>query len=78
MDISIVKLFVTLINKHDSEGLYALMADDYLFIDSQANEISGKNKAKSAWDAYFQLFPEYEIKISEIAEFNNLIIVLVS
>ncbi len=74
MNSSIVKRFITCINVHDSDELYALMTDDHLFIDSQGNEICGNKKAKQVWEAYFQLFPDYDIGISEIYGFDNLIV----
>jgi hypothetical protein len=36
--------FVSAINEHNAEKLYALMTDDHQFIDAQGNKVIGKDK----------------------------------
>ena len=49
--------FVNSINHQDLENIYKLLADDHKFIDSQGNEVIGREKMKAGWAGYFQLFP---------------------
>jgi len=58
--------FVSTINEHSAEKLYALMTDDHQFIDAQGNSVSGKDKMKAGWAGYFQWFPDYKIEITDI------------
>ena len=58
--------FIEAINEHNVEKLCALMTDDHAFIDSQGNEVSGKEKMRTGWTGYFQLFPDYKIEVTDI------------
>jgi ketosteroid isomerase-like protein len=58
--------FVSAINEHSPEKLYALMTDDHQFIDAQGNKITGKDKMKAGWAGYFQFFPDYKIEVTDI------------
>jgi hypothetical protein len=63
-----VQDFVNAINEHDIDGICSLMTDDHKFIDAQGNEVSGKDKMKNGWIAYFLWFPDYRIEITDIFE----------
>jgi ketosteroid isomerase-like protein len=58
--------FVNAINEHNVENLCSLMTDNHKFIDSQGNEIVGKEKIKEGWIMYFHIFPDYNIEITDI------------
>jgi ketosteroid isomerase-like protein len=58
--------FVSAINEHNADKLYALMAENHQFIDAQGNTVAGKNKMKAGWAGYFQLFPDYKIEVTEV------------
>jgi ketosteroid isomerase-like protein len=62
----IVRNFVDAINEHNVDRICSLMTDDHQFIDSQGNEVVGKEKMRSGWINYFQLFPDYTIEIKDI------------
>ena len=64
MNKQIVHDFANAINEHNVDKLCLLMTDDHKFIDSQGNEIIGKEKMRAGWIGYFQLFPDYKIEIS--------------
>ena len=66
MDQQTFNAFVNAINAHDVSKLYALMTDDHQFIDAQGNTVTGKDKMKAGWAGYFQLFPDYEIEVSNV------------
>ena len=61
----IVNNFVDAINEHNIDKICSLMTDDHRFIDSQGNEVVGKEKMKAGWIGYFQLFPDYKIELTE-------------
>jgi len=73
MNTKIIIEFVNAINNADIGKMYKLMADDHLFIDSQDNRITGKDRMKQAWIGYFALFPDYKIEINELIEKDYLI-----
>ena len=66
MNKQIFQNFVGAINEHNVEKICSLMAEDHIFIDSQGNETRGKEKMRTGWIGYFQLFPDYTIEITEI------------
>jgi ketosteroid isomerase-like protein len=47
MDKKIVYDFVNVINEHNVDKIYSLMANDHKFIDAHGNEVSGKDKMKA-------------------------------
>ncbi|MGP8078789.1 MAG: nuclear transport factor 2 family protein [Thermoplasmata archaeon] len=57
--------FVNEINRHDVSALAALMAPDFRFVDSLGQEVRGPERMRTAWTAYFALFPDYQITIRE-------------
>jgi len=66
MNKQIFQNFVGAINEHNVEKICSFMAEDHIFIDSQGNETRGKEKMRTGWIGYFQLFPDYTIEITEI------------
>lgn len=66
MSLQTVKQFIAAINRQDVEGIYALMHDDHVFVDSQGNKLSGKDTMKEGWQGYFSWFPDYNITITDI------------
>lgn len=61
--------FVDAINAHDVDRICSMMTDDHRFIDSHGNESVGKETMRAAWIGYFQLFPDYNIEVTDI--FSN-------
>ena len=68
--------FIDAINKSNVEGILNLISEDHVFIDSQDNKLTGKDNLKQAWTGYFELFPDYKIKINEVFEKDSLICML--
>jgi ketosteroid isomerase-like protein len=62
----IIDNFVDAINEHNVDKICSLMTDDHKFIDSQGNEVVGKEQMRAAWIGYFQLFPDYKIEITNL------------
>jgi len=70
---AIVIRFVKAINDHDVNEIVNLMSEDHIFIDGKDNKTFGKQGMKEGWKGYFELFPDYKIEISDIAENEHII-----
>jgi ketosteroid isomerase-like protein len=66
MDKQVIQNFVDAINEHDVDKICSLMTDNHNFIDSQGNQVVGKEKMRAGWIGYFEWFPDYEIEITNI------------
>jgi len=60
--------FVKAINDHDVDEIINLMSGDHIFIDALDNKSVGKKGMKDGWNGYYELFPDYQIEISDITE----------
>ena len=60
--------FVKAINDHDVDEIINLMSEDHIFKDALDNKSVGKKGMKDGWKGYFELFPDYQIEISDITE----------
>jgi len=69
----IVLDFIDAINDHNVDGICALMTDDHKFIDSQGNEVVGKEKMRAGWIGYFQLFPDYKVEATDFFHSHNTV-----
>jgi ketosteroid isomerase-like protein len=70
---SIVLRFVEAINSHNVNEIANLMSEDHIFIDGQDHKSVGKKGMKEGWEGYYELFPDYQIEISDIAENESII-----
>jgi ketosteroid isomerase-like protein len=61
----IIYNFVEAINEHNVDKICSFMTDDHKFIDSQGNEVVGKEQMRTGWIGYFQWFPDYKIEITD-------------
>jgi ketosteroid isomerase-like protein len=57
--------FVDKINRHDVAAITSMMAPEIRFVDSLGHEVRGVNRFRAGWDAYFALFPDYQITIRQ-------------
>jgi limonene-1,2-epoxide hydrolase len=71
----VVKSFIDAINTHNLPALSALMTEDHTFIDSAGKVVSGRDKMMVSWQAYFQMFPDYEIRVETMLSDKNLVAV---
>jgi ketosteroid isomerase-like protein len=69
----IVLAFVKAINDHDVDKIYDLMSDDHIFIDGSGGKYVGKTGMKEGWQNYYQMFPDYNIQITDVVEDNSII-----
>jgi len=68
--------FVDAINKHDLDGMFALMHDQHTLIDAHENKVTGTMKLKVAWNGYFELFPDYRIEMTDMLLNGHTIVVV--
>ena len=64
------------INGRNIDGLSSLMPDDYTFIDTDDNVITGKKNGVSSWKKFFALVPEYKNVFQRVLIRGNLVIVV--
>ena len=64
--IQVVQAFVAAINRQDAAGLAEWMTDDHTFIDSGGTTETGRDKMRSGWEGYFQMFPDYRVTIGNM------------
>ena len=57
--------FVDMINRHDVDGLVAMLAEDHCFVDGLGQVVRGREQVKKGWVAYFGWFPDYSIKLDQ-------------
>ncbi len=76
MDLKVVLDFIESINSADIDGLYNLMSTDHVFVDSRGNKMVGNDNMKSAWTAYFDLFPDYKIEITDTLQNDSIVVLL--
>jgi ketosteroid isomerase-like protein len=72
-DKEIVLEFVKAINDHYVDKIHDFMTDDHFFKDGSGGQHIGKIGMKKGWQNYYQLFPDYSIQITDVAEDNSII-----
>jgi len=65
-EIDAVKAFITAINRRNPSEISGLMTEDHAFVDSGGQTIAGRANMTASWEAYFRMFPDYEIRIESI------------
>lgn len=65
-EINVVQAFIAAINRRSSPEISDLMTDDHTFVDSAGRVESRREKMAAGWDAYFQMFPDYTIRVESI------------
>ncbi len=68
--------FVRAINRHDVEGMLALMAPSHRFVDSMGQPMHGRENVRVAWVGYFHMVPDYSIAVSETISHGPLVVML--
>jgi len=71
----IVSAFISRINDHDVDGIYALMDEGHIFVDGLGHSIRGREAMRRAWQSYFAMIPDYWIKVDHVLEDESAIAV---
>ena len=56
---SLATQFNRYITTADITGISSLICDDHRFVDSDGNEIIGRDAVEQAWASFFESFPDY-------------------
>jgi len=70
----VVRAFIDRIHAHDTEGLFALMSPQHVFIDSLGGKFPYA-MAREAWKQYFTMVPDYWIQLEQIVSQGEVVIV---
>ena len=62
------------INRRDLAGLGRLMTGDHTFIDPEGNVVAGRQQALSAWEGFFEAFPDYRNEWSQVTSVAGVVI----
>ena len=71
--IEVVMDFIQAINDHNVDQIYNLMPDDHIFIDGAGTRHEGKAGMKEGWQAYYDMFPDYKVEITDIIENDTIV-----
>ncbi len=74
--IAVAQAFIGEINAGNLDGLTSLMTEDHVFVDMADGRSQGRDKMRGNWEGYFQLFPDYQIDVSE-THFSGSDIILI-
>jgi limonene-1,2-epoxide hydrolase len=72
-EINTVKALIAAINQRNPSEISSMMTEDHVFIDSAGNVAEGREKMTTGWKKYFQMFPDYEIKVENILAEKTLV-----
>ncbi len=71
----ILKQWLAAINGHDVIALAALMAADFVFVDSLGNRVEGAESMEAGWRGYFAMCPDYWVRADQaMSEGNTMLI----
>ncbi len=73
--VEVTRRFVAAINRQDVNALAELMTPDHRFTDSLGNTVRGRESMREGWKLYFQMVPDYQLKIEE-TYVNELAVVM--
>ena len=67
--------FLDRINRRDPDKLAELMTEDHVFVDSLGNTVSGREKMRASWRAYYSFCPDYWVSHEEVLANGNTVAV---
>ncbi len=73
MNSSVAQEVVARINAHDVEGIVALMAADYVFVDSSGTR-SFRPQVEAGWKQYLAVVPDYWIRIDHVVPDGSAVV----
>jgi limonene-1,2-epoxide hydrolase len=74
-EINVVMAFIRAINRRNPSEISDLMTEDHTFVDSVGRIKSGRENMTAGWEAYFRMFPDYEIRVENILADKTLVAV---
>ena len=73
---SVANAFLRFINRHDVDGIVALMSPGHRLVDSLGNTVDGQQKLREGWAAYFRMVPDYAVAIEESYPSGPVVVML--
>ena len=70
---AIVMRFIKAINDHKVDEIVDLMSEDHIFIDAMGFKTVGKKGMTEGWKAYYELFPDYQIEVTDMVKNETII-----
>jgi ketosteroid isomerase-like protein len=70
----VVFAFVEAINSRRVDRISELMTHDHVFIESDGEEVAGRERMRDAWAAYFKMVPDYRIQVTETLTRDNTVV----
>ncbi len=64
------------INNQDLDKLAELMTEDHRFIDSDGDEVQGRERMTKSWADFFRQFPDYRNIFTQVESRDNLVIII--
>jgi limonene-1,2-epoxide hydrolase len=61
-----VLAFIDRINEHDVEGIVAMLADNYQFVNSAGDHFTGRQFMRDTWQSQFTLHPTFRIRVQRV------------
>jgi len=74
--VAIVEAFVRAISSQNVGAIADLMTADHVFVDSDGTETRGKERMRVSWTQYFQMFPDYRIKVQETYSRGQVVVLV--
>jgi len=71
----ILRQWLAAINDHDAIALAALMAADFVFVDSLGNRVDGAKSMEAGWRGYFALCPDYWIRQHQVMSAGDTMLI---
>ena len=68
-----VRRFVDAINGHDVARILTKVTEDHVLVDPMGMQVQGASDLRIAWRAYFELFPDYRIEVSNLLQLGDTV-----
>ena len=75
MLVEIVIACIDAINMQDLDTMRSLMSEDHELVDAGSGSYIGREEILKGWPAYYEMFPDYLIEISDSIEMEDIIAV---
>jgi limonene-1,2-epoxide hydrolase len=74
--VEVARRFVEAINRQDVNALVELMTPAHQFTDSLGNTVRGRESMREGWKLYFQMVPDYQLRIEETFVNDSAVVML--
>lgn len=61
-----VLAFIDCINRHDVEGIIAMLAEDYHFVNSAGDKFAGRDFMRETWQSQFAQHPDFNLRVQRV------------